>query len=591
MSILANDKHSIGDLLSNRNPFVIPIHQRAYSWEEEEIHSFCQDIMEISTEYFFGGIVSVHEHSNNVPGRIYRVVDGQQRLATFTILLALLKEAFETVSIEGDQEGDDTTKQTAESLADDLQENYLTFRNTRLKPPVREHRLTLSKVDKEFFKSLINGQPLAEESVSHTRLRKAWRIIKENLITPILKNENDSASGKLDQLQSLKEKALENSVIIHITCDNLDEAYQLFEVLNDRGKELAIGDYLRSSTLEILENNESYQKTVSDSWDEILSKKNSEKFIKVYLSSHVASVKKSNVHRQFQKNFFSNLGTNSELEIMTRIKNMRDMLEVYESISEGIYPYQHSVTLSWEKNRLSLLINHLDHKLCIPFLLALYECGSEYDFKECVLLIEKFVFRYITVSGLRANRLSDIYKKHIISMRKEIKFDLNEFKSDLRELLQAHCNNKLFKDMLSTNLYYKKNSKSIKKIRYFLITLESYFTWYLRYKVDDLQRPKPNMSVNFNIDSVEIEHIYPQNPRIVDATLTEYTNFIGNLTFWSPEDNKSANNNQFSDKKKYYSDSNVAITRKLSEESVWNVDEVIKRGEMYFDMSLLIFSI
>ena len=94
MSIEKNDKHSIGDLLSSRNPFVIPKYQRAYSWGKDEVEAFCEDVRDIKEEYFFGGIVSVFELYDNSPGRIYKVVDGQQRLATFTILLYVLKEAF-----------------------------------------------------------------------------------------------------------------------------------------------------------------------------------------------------------------------------------------------------------------------------------------------------------------------------------------------------------------------------------------------------------------------------------------------------------------------------------------------------------------
>ncbi|MCP3738498.1 DUF262 domain-containing protein [Rossellomorea sp. BNER] len=98
LAILANEKHSIGDLFNNRNPFIIPKHQRAYSWENEEIEAFCSDISNISKEYFFGGVVSVHQLSENGPGRIYRIVDGQQRIATFTLLIAQLRNGFNRLS-------------------------------------------------------------------------------------------------------------------------------------------------------------------------------------------------------------------------------------------------------------------------------------------------------------------------------------------------------------------------------------------------------------------------------------------------------------------------------------------------------------
>ncbi|MFD1886880.1 DUF262 domain-containing protein [Paenibacillus wenxiniae] len=587
MAILNNDKHSIGDLFSNRNPFIIPKHQRAYSWEEGEIESFCQDIQEVEDEYFFGGIVSVHEHTTNVTGRTYRVVDGQQRLATFTILLAVLRKAFQTLALQAKEEKDATTEETANSLAEDLYDNYLTYKNTRKKPPVREYRLTLSKVDRGYFSELLDEEDPEIRAESHRRLNQAWQSMNNHLIVPILKNSQIQVEKKLDQLLLLKEKLLEHSVVIHITCDELDEAYQLFEVLNDRGKELAIGDYLRSSTLEQLDNNTAYQDKASECWDEILAKKNSEKYIKIYLTSHLASIKKSNIHRQFQKAFFSN--SDNKLEIKQQILNIRDMFEVYESISEGIFPYENSQTTSWEKNRLSILIHQLDHKLCIPFLLSLYECASETDFKNSILYIEKFVFRYITVSGLRANRLSDIYKKHILSMRRNNLFDINDFKLDLKNILNSQCKDQFFIEKIESGLSYKKNSKSIKKIRYFLTTLETYYSSYNR--MDPTQALKPSMDIQYNIDSIDIEHVYPQNPKVKLTFLEPYTHDIGNLTFWSPNDNKAASNEEFSKKETYYKDSNIGLTRHLTIHSKWDVMEIENRKELYFDMAKKIFYI
>ncbi|MEW4430361.1 DUF262 domain-containing HNH endonuclease family protein [Paenibacillus pabuli] len=590
MAILANDKHSIGDLFNNRNPFVIPQHQRAYSWEKEEIESFCQDVREIQDEYFFGGIVSVHEHANNVAGRIFKVVDGQQRLVTFTILLILLKEAFEEVARFADLEEDSTTSETAKSLADEIYTTYVTYKNTRVKPPKRENRLTLSKVDRDYFIDLLNNDYKIETSVeSHNRLRNARNLIFEELIRPVLEDKLITAEQKLDEFSILREKLLENSVVIHITCDDINEAYQLFEVLNDRGKELAIGDYLRSSTLELLENDFSRQEAASSYWDEILAKKNSEKYIKSYLTSHIAEIKRSNVHRQFQKAFFHTLNEDVENVIKTRIENLRDMYLVYESISEGVYPYpQPYKATSWQQSRLALVIKELDHKLCIPFLLAMFECTSEEDFIEAILSIEKFVFRYITISGLRANRLSEVYRRYIIKLRKGEKFSIDEFRKELKDILETHCNDKIFADSMETNLNYKKNAKTIKKIRYFLTTLEAYHFWYENHK---LKNPYPTMSVQYNLDSIEIEHIFPQKPRNIEDIPEEYIHNIGNLSFWSPSDNKAATNNIFSEKRKYYAGSNIAITRELATNESWGKEEIENRKNYYVELALRIFSI
>lgn len=593
MAIIQNDKHSIGDLFNNRNPFIIPKHQRAYSWEDEEVQAFCNDIDEISDEeeYFFGGVVSVHQHATNGPGRIYRVVDGQQRLATFTMLISQLRNGYKIIEFQANEENDSTNKDTAKSLAEDLYNIYLTYNDTRKKPPIRENRLTLSKVDSDFFKELLNNSSLTITAESHKRILHAWENLFEKLIKPIVYNESISLSDKLDQLNLLKDKVLEQSVIIHIVCDNLDEAYQLFEVLNDRGKELAIGDYLRSTTLEILDDNPTTQNTVAELWDDILARQNAEKFIKSYLASHVATIPKSNVHRQFQKKFFKFNDITEEAQITTlnRVQNIKSTFDIYEYLIDGVWPYSTSGLLAWEKNRLNLLIKQLEHKLCIPLLLAVYEVGNESDLLKVVIALEKVVFRYISVSNLRANNLSQIYKRHILNMRRDGEFQYNDFKNDLIELLDTACNDSLFTDSIISNLTYQNKSRNRKKIRYFLTTLEDYTSWYTSPSAS--LPPRAQMNVITNIDSVEIEHIYPQNAIQNIEALESLKHSIGNLTYWSPSDNKSASNLEFQNKKTHYSSSNVSLTRRLAELDEWNESSVTSTQQLYIDMAKSIFTI
>lgn len=99
------------------------------------------------------------------------------------------------------------------------------------------------------------------------------------------------------------------------------------------------------------------------------------------------------------------------------------------------------------------------------------------------------------------------------------------------------------------------------------------------------------MQVHYNIDSIEIEHIYPQNPSQVDDTLEPLKNTIGNLTFWSTTDNKSAGNNPFGLKQDYYSSSNIALTRDLADLNDCNANTVQNREELYKDMAVLVFGI
>jgi uncharacterized protein with ParB-like and HNH nuclease domain len=84
---------TIGHVLKD-NELAVPVHQRSYKWEKEQIQDLFQDlagaIKDNLAEYFLGSIVVV-----KADGRL-EVNDGQQRLATSLILLAAIRDYFAT---------------------------------------------------------------------------------------------------------------------------------------------------------------------------------------------------------------------------------------------------------------------------------------------------------------------------------------------------------------------------------------------------------------------------------------------------------------------------------------------------------------
>ena len=70
--------------------FHIPRFQRPYSWDDDNIMEFWNDVVvNKSPEYFIGSMV-VYKKAKQQFG----VVDGQQRLTTITILLCVIRDCF-----------------------------------------------------------------------------------------------------------------------------------------------------------------------------------------------------------------------------------------------------------------------------------------------------------------------------------------------------------------------------------------------------------------------------------------------------------------------------------------------------------------
>src|ERR1700739_2527634 len=78
---------TMGEVLEQRFPLVVPRYQRAYAWDEA-VGDFVQDINAMleepagETSHFFGGVVCIQLTDNQkVRPTSYELVDGQQRLA------------------------------------------------------------------------------------------------------------------------------------------------------------------------------------------------------------------------------------------------------------------------------------------------------------------------------------------------------------------------------------------------------------------------------------------------------------------------------------------------------------------------------
>jgi len=71
----------------------VPLNQREYSWEDKQVTDLFQDFQNAirkKQETYFLGTIVVSKVKKNVP----EVVDGQQRLATTSILLAAIRDYF-----------------------------------------------------------------------------------------------------------------------------------------------------------------------------------------------------------------------------------------------------------------------------------------------------------------------------------------------------------------------------------------------------------------------------------------------------------------------------------------------------------------
>lgn len=216
----------IGKMLSD-GPWIVPIYQRAYAWEEKHVRDFVRDvdgaIAHDDKEYFLGSIVIT-----NTGGTVPEIVDGQQRLATTTVLLAAIRDHF--------IEQKDTTR------ADGI-ENFLF--DTDLRTQEISPKLRVNSVDHDFYLKTIlqrrgsvdRGLPATKSS--HERLKAAQRVAQEYV-------GNLTAHGSSDRLFDVVDYLKSRVRVIAVKVPDDANAFTIFETLNDRGLALAITDLLKN---------------------------------------------------------------------------------------------------------------------------------------------------------------------------------------------------------------------------------------------------------------------------------------------------------------------------------------------------------
>lgn len=163
----------IGKLLLDRR-LAVPKYQRSYSWTEEEVGELWDDLIraldEGYTDYFLGTVVlstSSDEREDGDDGPF--VIDGQQRLATISLLLVALRDLYVA-------EGNETRAALVERFLSDHDVETLEI----------QPRLTLNEENAEFFEQTKLARPDKRKTrepkiSSERRIQEAFELLSDLL--------------------------------------------------------------------------------------------------------------------------------------------------------------------------------------------------------------------------------------------------------------------------------------------------------------------------------------------------------------------------------------------------------------------------
>ncbi|MDF7672284.1 DUF262 domain-containing protein [Lactobacillus sp. ESL0701] len=349
----ADTAHLFDFLSQNKTIFEIPVFQRNYEWDEEQCEQLFNDLVLASQnnrDHFIGTIVYVSETGSNL-SHLNRIIDGQQRLTTLTLLLRAIANQDEEHCQEIEEEF--------------LFNKYLTANNHLKFKPI-EHDISA-------FNAVMNNKLI--EFNEPSKIIENYRFFEQKL---------QNSPIKIAELY----EAMNHFELVWIELNNnqVENPQEIFESLNSTGKSLSASDLVRNFLLMGLDIDEQ-QQLYQEYWlkiEALFSTKTFAEFLRHYLIMQThTTVKKDRVYPTY-KNFFYD----KQLNAVSALRELTNFARLYKQLLEAN-------TALPKLNKSLLHINIMDSRVLYPYLLKLLadkETDSD-QIIELVTVLENYLFR------------------------------------------------------------------------------------------------------------------------------------------------------------------------------------------------------
>ncbi|TET71845.1 MAG: DUF262 domain-containing protein [Candidatus Aminicenantes bacterium] len=578
------DTPSEGD---SQSQFVVPRFQRKYEWEKEgQVATLINDVFSnLDRQYFVGPMIFYPKGEGKV-----EIIDGQQRLVTFAIFFRALVDYIQ----KRREDGAFSTVQSdeVENLNYDIRNLIIKGRRERV--PV----LRLSpKIDRDFRQEIIlseNPQKVENfksrqrgEHPAVKRLKSAYLKIFESLIERygLLKEVE-----LLNKLQDLVDALEDKQTFVSLTVNSYNDAYTIFETINARGKALNLSDLVKIVCFEKLhteEPDETYLDDLESYWDKAEEKVSDfGAFIWHLWVSNYKSCSKKKVFTKIEEHFKTITKAEAERFIYDTIFDEADWYYTYENPDE--IPESDDITL--EKKRNLEMLKAMGVTRCYPLLLSIDYCAkptvNTITKRQANELLKKIVCLTFWHSGIcveDARHLEAIY--HGLALR------MRNMRTGPSEVDVNYVLNELSKQFPSEDVC-KDNflSKSFDNGNFVKMMLRN---------MEDQTYPPAEKGLKGS-KQVWWEHVLPEHARKDsewektfedERERMEYVGRLGNHALLYGPTNRRIGNQDFSEKKERYGDSDCGLTREIAKYDKWDKGTIEERTKELLELAKLAWPI
>lgn len=562
-ALLNTDTEDLKELLSNGKSYHVPPYQRDYSWKTEHWEDLWEDLVTVADghqDHYMGAVVL-----ESTERKSYRIIDGQQRMATLTIVILACTEALHDLA-DRNIDAEANRERAAE-----LERSYLGTKDPaslRITPKLR-----LNNNDDDFFQlNVVQRRPPAA-GTRHLRdsERLLWECVqffRKKVSDRYLPGERGEAIAEF-----VNEAVTERLVFITVRVQDQLSAYTVFETLNARGLELTETDLLKNYLLSLADRlSKSQMEPLLKQWAKITSLVGAARFPE-FLRHHLNS-------RQLyvrQKQLFKTI--RNEITGLDQVFALLNRLETDAVWFDALNDYNSEFWLDYQGAREHVrVLNLFGVSQYTPLILSAKDCLPRPEIVDVLKYCAVVSVRFNGVSRRSTHLLEEVYNRAALQLRQ----DENPSTRLVRQCLKAiYIPDAEFADAFSS-LQMKNRGTAGKRLRYFLAQIEHQLS---------------GIDISDEVMKATVEHILPENvsdsewPQFSTTVHERCVERLGNYSLLERSlNNKDAANASFESKKEVFERSQYRISRELCEYDTWTEASIQDRQKEFARVGKTIWS-
>lgn len=549
---LFSSANSQDSILGSNGIYIIPEYQRAYSWKyNDQCDKLWQDIESFidnkkNDTYFFGSIII-----NSARDELY-VIDGQQRLTTFILLLKalLLRINYLLDNISNDEDAknleealnnrrksiltclyiiDEDEISSVTSGSKPLKELEIKYNNKSINEQYSEEvSIILREETKDDIEKNVTKIKYKQKDNRYTNFYRNFRFFMEKL------NEYDST-----KVNAFAKNLLNNCQVIVVVSYDTDEAIEIFNSLNSTGMPLSDADILSAK---LYSNYGSDKTEFNRRWSEIVSKTNelnSQKICSIdeILNQYMYILRAKNNEKDTTlpavRRYFTDINKNPLSNPDEFLTDFEQIIDIWTD-SDNIENYEDKEEILTLKQILFTFNSNF------KFFYATYlYFNKDKSNEEKISFIAALVKIFALLAISNKDYSSSAFKLFLIGLNMEIGAGVGT--EELVRLISSHIQNNFKQSDIVNTIVENSPANGLLYLNEYLFAKEH------------------NISFSFTTQKTEIEHIMPASGKNIIAiradaemdeeTFKQYVDKIGNKILLEQKINGSISNDWFRVKK------------------------------------------